>query len=150
MTKELKIDGLHKKYTIDDYGNLFDVELQRYKKQYVNHKGYMTVSLYINEKSHTFFVHRLVLMTFNPVEGMESLQVNHIDCNKKNNHISNLEWCTQSENQKHAFTHGLIDRKGTKNSQCRLTEQQVIEIADLIMAGITHKKIAEKYSLRLS
>ena len=147
MTKELQIDGLHKKYIIDEYGNLFDIELQRYKKQYTNRKGYMFVSLYINGKSHTFFIHRLVLMTFNPIEGMEDLQVNHIDGNKQNNYIGNLEWCTQSENQKHAFEHGLISRKGTKNSQCKLTEQQVIEIANLIMAGVTNNKIAEIYNI---
>ena len=86
-------------------------------------------------------------MTFNPVEGMENLQVNHIDGNKQNNYIGNLEWCTQSENQKHAFEHGLISRKGIKNSQCKLTEQQVIEIANLIMAGVTNNKIAEMYNI---
>ena len=150
MTKELQIDGLHKKYIIDEYGNLFDIELQRYKKQYTNRKGYMFVSLYINGKSHTFFIHRLVLMTFNPIEGMEDLQVNHIDGNKQNNYIGNLEWCTQSENQKHAFEHGLIDRKGTKNSQCRLTEQQVIEIANMIMDGIPYTKIMKKYNISKS
>lgn len=147
MIKELKIDGLNKKYTIDDYGNIYDVELKRYKKQVEHYKGYMKVSFYINGKEKRFFVHRLVLMAFNPVDNMENLQVNHIDGNKKNNYIGNLEWCTQSENQKHAFQHDLISRRGTKNSQAKLTEEQVIEIADMIMDGVAHKKIAEHFRI---
>lgn len=55
MIKELKLDGLNKKYTIDDFGNIYDIELQRYKKQYENKKGYMKVHLYINGKDKGFF-----------------------------------------------------------------------------------------------
>ena len=81
---------------------------------------------------------------------MDKLQVNHIDGNKKNNNLSNLEWCTQSENQIHAFKHGLITRKGTHNSQARLTEEQVIDIANMIMNNVTYKEIMEKYDISKS
>ena len=63
---------------------------------------------------------------------MENLQVNHIDGDKANNNLSNLEWCTQSENQKHAFENGLLSRSGVKNSQAKLNESQVIEIANML------------------
>jgi hypothetical protein len=46
----------------------------------------------------TKFVHRLVLMVFAPIEGMENLTVDHIDNNPENNHISNLRWMTVEEN----------------------------------------------------
>lgn len=135
MKKLLNIEGLNKEYYIYDDGKIFDVANNRFKKQLPYKKGYLKVSFYINGKEKRFYVHRLVLMTFNPVEGMDKLQVNHIDGNKTNNNLSNLEWCTQSENQKHAFKMGLVSRQGTKNSQCRLTEEQVIDIANMLMNG---------------
>lgn len=150
MVKQLQIDGLTKKFTIDDSGNIYDIELGRYKKQIPNAKGYMKVTFHINGKTKGFFVHRLVLSHFNPCDGMDKLQVNHIDGNKKNNGLSNLEWCTQSENQIHAFKHGLITRKGTHNSQARLTEEQVIDIANMIMNNVTYKEIMEKYDISKS
>jgi len=47
-------------------------------------------------------VHRIVLSTFAPVEGWETLTVNHIDGNCLNNNLENLEWMTQSENTKYS------------------------------------------------
>lgn len=74
----------------------------------------------------TFRVHRLVMMAFNPVENMNELEVNHIDGNKKNNKIENLEWCTASENQIHAFKTGLNKpRKGEESNFSKLTEDDV-------------------------
>ena len=69
-------------------------------------------------------------------------------CNKQNNYVGNLEWCTNSENQKHAYRIGLNKSKpGEQNPSAKLTEQEVIEIADMIMAGVTHKEIAERFGI---
>jgi len=64
--------------------------------------GYQLVALYKNKKRKDLLVHRLVAETFlnNPTNKKE---VNHIDGDKKNNKIGNLEWCTQSENLKHRY-----------------------------------------------
>lgn len=105
---------------------------------------------YVNGKDKKFFIHRLVLQTFKPVEDMDKLQVNHIDGDKQNNHVDNLEWCTQSENQKHAYKHGLNSNKGEHNPSCRLTEKQVIEIADLLIKSVPMSEIARRYGISKS
>lgn len=61
--------------------------------------GYLFVLLYNKERKKSYSVHRLVLETFNPVDNMEFLQVNHKDCNRKNNILENLEWLTPKENR---------------------------------------------------
>lgn len=60
--------------------------------------GYLFVLLSNGKNKKSCSIHRLVLETFNPVEKMELLQVNHKDCNRKNNNLSNLEWVTPQEN----------------------------------------------------
>ena len=58
------------------------------------------------QKQYTYGIHRLVAKHFIPmIEGKD--QVNHIDENKDNNTVYNLEWCDRSENMKHAYSHGL-------------------------------------------
>lgn len=68
--------------------------------------GYMVVNLYKNKKLYRKSVHRLVAATFIPNIDNKP-QVNHIDGDKTNNRVSNLEWCTNSENQHHAWATGL-------------------------------------------
>lgn len=92
----------------------------------------------------TFRVHRLVMMAFNPVKNMNELEVNHIDGNKKNNKLENLEWCTASENQIHAFKTGLNKpRKGEKSNFSKLTEDDVKKVFELREKGLLQKEIAE-------
>ena len=68
--------------------------------------GYVFVMFNINGKSYRKTVHRIVAKSFIPnPENKE--QVNHIDGNKQNNNISNLEWNTRSENMQHAYKTGL-------------------------------------------
>lgn len=67
---------------------------------------YARVRLYKNGKSKDLVVHRLVAEAFIPNPERKP-QVNHIDGNKRNNSVSNLEWCTQAENNRHAIDNGL-------------------------------------------
>lgn len=71
-----------------------------------SNRGYLQVCLTKNGKYKTFLVHRLVAQTFIP-NPLNKLTVNHIDGNKENNCVNNLEWATSSENIKHAFTIGI-------------------------------------------
>ena len=85
-----------------------------YKRIHVSHDG-------VNSR---FFVHRLVAEAFIPNPENKPC-VNHIDGNKLNNHISNLEWCTYSENQQHAYSTGLRSAKGERNGMSKLTTKDV-------------------------
>ena len=84
------------------------------------------------------------MMAFNPVKNMNELEVNHIDGNKKNNKLENLEWCTASENQIHAFKTGLNKaRKGEESNLSKLTEDDVKKVFELREKGLLQKEIAE-------
>lgn len=113
-------------YKIDEFGNIFS--FKRYKEgkkksPYVDKDGYYCVSLMLNGKAKGLKVHRLVAITF--IENSNNLpQVNHKDGNKMNNHVSNLEWCSNIENQRHAWE---TDLKTVK-----LTTDQVKEIKILL------------------
>lgn len=74
--------------------------------------GYYKVMLYKGGKWENAFVHRLVAAAFIPNEAGRP-QVNHIDGNKTNNVVTNLEWCTQSENNRHAYRTGLRSAPAT-------------------------------------
>ena len=72
-------------------------------------KGYLGIILYDEKmKAKTFKIHRLVAKAF--IRNPDNLpQVNHLDGNKENNSVSNLEWCNQIQNMKHSYEIGLRD-----------------------------------------
>jgi len=126
-------------------------------------RGYLRVAMSHKGRLITKKVHRLVAIAF--IENkLNYPQVNHIDCNKKNNHFSNLEWVTNSQNIKHAIDNGLIKmqysseerrqhvnttvKKGSLNGFSKLTEDQVREIRrDYIPFKVTRKMLADKYGV---
>lgn len=77
------------------------------KKPRIDKRGYCRVNINKKGKRQTLYVHRLIASTF--IENPENKRtVNHIDGNKQNNHVSNLEWCTYRENNDHGFRTGLL------------------------------------------
>jgi len=82
----------------------------RILKQYINAYGYMQVNIPVDGKWATKRVNRLVAQTF--IDNPENLpQVNHKDCNRTNNNIENLEWCTSSYNAKYREKFGVSQTK---------------------------------------
>lgn len=73
-------------------------------------EGYYTVALYKNGKAYTKPIHRLVAEAFIPRPN-DSMIINHIDGDKTNNSIYNLEWVTYGENIRHAYDHGLNNHR---------------------------------------
>ena len=107
------------------------------KKQRENSNGYLRVSMRIGDKEKEYFVHRLVAELFIPPIPGKTF-VNHKDGNKHNNHVSNLEWCTKSENQKHALKTGLYKPnapRGEKHWGTILTWDMVREIRRIYKKG---------------
>lgn len=74
-------------------------------KQWRDHYGYLYVQFYGNGKRVTLKVHRMVAITFIPNPNNYP-QVNHIDCNRSNNVVSNLEWCTNQYNTAYREKYG--------------------------------------------
>lgn len=92
-------------YYVSDDGRVFNSK-NKEKAQRINKDGYLKVDLYRNGNRTTERVNRLVATAFIP-NPENKPDVNHKDGNKLNNHYSNLEWVTKSENMKHAYQTGL-------------------------------------------
>ena len=115
--------GYENTYQISDNGEVRNIKTKRILKKYLNKYGYYQVTLCKNNKARLFRVHRLVAMTFIPNKENKE-QVNHIDGNKLNNKVDNLEWCSSSENIKHAFKNGLkYSLRGKNNILSKRTYQ---------------------------
>jgi hypothetical protein len=94
----LPIKGYEGSYEVSDLGRVRNTRTGRILKQDNSVRGYHRVSLCVNGKQKCFRVHRLVLMTFAPCDDMDKLQVNHINENKDDNRLINLNWMTNKEN----------------------------------------------------
>lgn len=93
----------YEKYVVSNLGKVKQNEIE--VKTYQDKRGYVRVSLN-NGKANTCLVHRLVAEAFIP-NPENKPEVNHIDGNKQNNCISNLEWVTRGENVRHSIETGL-------------------------------------------
>jgi hypothetical protein len=124
-------------YYLNEKGEIFSKNSGELRKlaTTINNKGYECITIYIEQKKTTKKLHRMLLETFKPTED-KSLQSNHIDGIKTNNHIDNLEWVTASRNMEHSYELNLREpRKGEKNCGAKLTEIQVKQLKGLHMTG---------------
>lgn len=101
--------------------------------------GYITVDFSGNG---TYSAHRLVALTFIP-NPENKPEVNHLDGNKTNNSVANLEWATPAENIQHAFRTGLVSPSyGQSHHRTALNEQQIKTCSEMHQNGRTFAEIA--------
>lgn len=128
--------SLKYRYFLDEQGNIYSQKSGKKISTHLDKDGYEKVRFVCSDnKRHTFSVHRLMLENFCPRNDMEELQVNHIDGDKLNNCLSNLEWCTCKENIDHAIRHHLCaNQKGEYNNSAKLSEAQVLQIIKMLQS----------------
>ena len=125
------IKGFENLYQVSNYGKIKNSRNNKLLKTQKNIKNYVVITLKNKEKKYTLKVHRLVAQAF--IENLlNKPQVNHIDGNKENNYVDNLEWVNNSENQYHAYKIGLKKRKiGIYREQLKsANEKRSIKIRD--------------------
>lgn len=110
-------------YKVSNWGRVKSARNNILLKLHIQKNGYLRVSLSKNGKIKYYNIHRLVAEAFIPNPNNYPI-INHIDGNKKNNNVKNLEFCTYSHNNKEARRLGLnISKKGKYNHKSRKVVQ---------------------------
>ena len=114
-------------YTIDEFGNVYSYKSGSRKQlaTWPCTNGYMEIKFYKNGKYYHRLIHRLVAEAFIP-NPHEYEQVNHKDKNIKNNHYTNLEWCSVQYNINYSYVSGM--RAVRNHKECILIEQKTQEL----------------------
>lgn len=136
-------------YYVTETGKIYSEYSKKFLSAQLDKDGYEKVRLISTDGArHRYSVHRLVLENYNPVDGMETLQVNHIDGDKQNNNLNNLEWVTCQENILHAYKNNLHSQKGEHNNATKLTENNVKDIIQLLLKKeLTQKEIGKRFGV---
>lgn len=129
-------------YSISTDGIVTNIKTQKIKKPWLGKVGYYYLDLYSNNKSTKVALHRLLAIAFIPNPDSKQT-VNHIDGNKLNNALTNLEWATYGENTKHAYDTGLnLGRK-------LMTDAAMDEILVRFYQGESLTNIVKDYNFTL-
>lgn len=146
----VEIPNFNGLYQISKDGEVRSIQSGRWKtlKQGTSDRGYKTVQLHLDKKKFLFKVHRLIAIAFIP-NPENKKEVNHINCNKLDNSIENLEWCSRKENMSHALKNNLLRVVGSKNPRSKLKESDVEDIVNGISDGFLHKDIAKYYGVHV-
>lgn len=100
-------------YEVNSEGQIRNFKTKKILKGYINKDGYISVTLRKNGKGKTHLLHRIILQSFNPIDNSK-LTVNHINHNKQDNRLANLEWLENISNVKEAWDSGVNDFQCTK------------------------------------
>lgn len=144
---ELVVPGVKNYYLVSTYGRLKSLwkgnhNPDKLLQVSIKENDYLKVNLAVNGGYTNEYVHRLVLATFNYIDGCELLDVNHKDGIKSHNWIWNLEWLTRKENIEHGFRTGIIGVGEDANGSL-LDNQTVESICCLLDSGVPMRNISE-------
>ena len=145
--KLIPIEG-NQHYYISDEGYVYSEKSNKLLKYRRSTDGYWNYGLSFRKKLKFVSAHRLVALTYLTINPYKPY-VNHKDGNKSNNHFSNLEWVTPSENIKHAYKTGLKSNRGDKHPRKKLTEEIVIILrARFKNEKLKYSDIAKEYNVK--
>jgi hypothetical protein len=101
-TMPIIYDNISEGYYINKDGQIYSNKSNRFLVGSLDKDGYVRVSLRrdIEPKQKTYKVHRLVKIIFDPIKNFNNLTVDHLDGDKLNNNINNLDWCSSGENSR--------------------------------------------------
>jgi len=111
----------------------------------INFQGYRGVTLYGHNGPSRQSVHRLVALTFGIIRPDQ--MVNHIDGDKTNNFVSNLEPSNHLHNNRHAFRLGLNNKTGSAHHNAKLKEEDIPKVHRLRMDGLLMREIGEIFGV---
>lgn len=149
MWEEIK--GWEGYYKISRQGEIFSIRRGRMMKVWIprNKKQYPRVTLSKSTFEKSYTVHRLVAVQFIP-NPLAKISVNHIDGNKHNNKVENLEWATISENMIHAVKLGLVTpptASGEAHPLAKLNLVDIEMIKILAQHDFTKTQIAKRFNV---
>jgi len=146
MAKIIAVYGYEGLYTISEEGDVFGRKGNKLKP-FANRRGYYSVRLYREGVSKDDTIHRLVAKSF--LGFQKEMTVNHKDNNKKNNHISNLEWMSNADNLRHSFENGYRKNMGHKKGITYAIEKTLLDkiVDEWIETRCSIRKIARKYGV---
>lgn len=143
------VPGFEGRYEVSNLGRVASNALghRRIMRANLDGRGYPKVMLQNPARKMTRRVHRLVAEAFIPnPSGLAT--VNHIDGDKTNNAVSNLEWASYGANNAHAVASGLfVPLRGEQCGKTVLDAEKVIEIRRLLASGRTQRSLAEEYGV---
>jgi hypothetical protein len=91
------VRGYDGKYSVSNYGRVYSIKRHRHLVPREDKDGYLRIVLWSHNKRKTYRVHRMVAQAWLPTDNIYN-DVNHIDGNRKNNRVENLEWVTRNKN----------------------------------------------------
>lgn len=151
-----RVEGFDGRYLVSNTGEVYSLNETGIKQLSpgVNRSGYHVVCLFVNGKASMKNVHRLVASAWIPNKYPHIKKIiNHIDGNKLNNVVANLEWCTHKHNTAHALKTGL-QPKGEQIVGAKLSEEKVKFIYeqkkqkfDNRKDRLTQKELAEMFGV---
>lgn len=151
--KPVEIEGVKPMYEVSTEGRVRNINTGKYIKPCIINTGYRDIRLFSGDSSYYktgdysgrykhVLLHRLVMTTFNPIDNADEMTVDHINTDKSNNSVSNLEWVTQAENNRLGINYYKDHKSCDYYAKFSIEDLRVIH--DELEKGTMYKDILEK------